>query len=157
MGEALKQVSTISLATDNRNLFSPDSGIYVNAQSHGIEWERPVSVELINPDGSNGFHIDAGLRIRGDTAEPAVSANTHSDCFSVKKYGESKLNYPLFEDEGVKSFDKIDLRCAQNYSWSKGGWRRKSHCIPSPAMSSPVIYKAKWDNSIPEPVLSPLP
>lgn len=120
MGEALKQVPTISLATDNRNLFSSDSGIYVNAQSHGIEWERPVSVELINPDGSNGFHIDAGLRIRGGYSRTSSFRKHAFRLFFREKYGESKLNYPLFEDEGVKSFDKIDLRCAQNYSWSKG-------------------------------------
>jgi hypothetical protein len=38
--------------------------------------------------------------------------------FFREEYGAAKLRYPLFEDEGVSEFDKVDLRCAQNYSWA---------------------------------------
>ena len=46
-------------------MFDPASGIYANAYQQGKDWERPASLELINPDGTAGFQIDAGLRIRG--------------------------------------------------------------------------------------------
>ncbi|MHC4582469.1 MAG: CotH kinase family protein, partial [Planctomycetota bacterium] len=37
------------------------------------------------------------------------------------EYGETKLRFPLFGDEGVDEFDKIDLRTSQNNSWSFQG------------------------------------
>ena len=37
------------------------------------------------------------------------------------EYGDLKLNYPLFDNEGADEFDVLDLRTAQNYSWSSEG------------------------------------
>ncbi len=68
--ESLLEVPTISLVTDNADMFSPSSGIYVNAYSHGEQWERECSLELINPDQSQGFQVNAGVRIRGG-AQPS--------------------------------------------------------------------------------------
>ncbi len=65
MEESLLEIPTISLVTDNADMFSSSSGIYVNAYSHGEQWERECSVELINPDKSQGFQVNAGVRIRG--------------------------------------------------------------------------------------------
>lgn len=121
MNAALLEIPTVSICTDNANLFSADSGIYVNAFGRGLDWERPASVELINPDGSDGFQIDAGLRIRGGYSRNPFFRKHAFRLFFRNEYGEAKLNFPMFEDEGVQSFDKLDLRCAQNYSWSKGG------------------------------------
>ncbi len=121
MEKALKEIPSVSITTDNFNLFDADSGIYVNALGRGLDWERPASIELINPDGSEGFQIDAGLRIRGGFSRNSFFRKHAFRFFFRAEYGEAKLNYPLFENEGSKSFDKIDLRCAQNYSWSKGG------------------------------------
>ncbi|MBN2315820.1 MAG: lamin tail domain-containing protein, partial [Sedimentisphaerales bacterium] len=41
--------------------------------------------------------------------------------FFRSEYGAGKLRYPLFGDEGVDEFDKIDLRTSQNYSWAYEG------------------------------------
>jgi len=119
--DAFLQIPSIEISTDNFNLFDGDSGIYVNAMGRGLDWERPASIELINPDGSDGFQIDAGLRIRGGYSRHSEFRKHAFRFFFRQEYGEAKLNYPLFENEGSSSFDKIDLRCAQNYSWSKGG------------------------------------
>ncbi|HSR87540.1 MAG TPA: lamin tail domain-containing protein, partial [Pontiella sp.] len=108
----------ISITTDHANLYDPSVGIYVNATQHGLAWERPASAELINPDGSKGFQINAGLRIRGGYSRNSFFKKHAFRLFFRSEYGEGKLRYPLFEDEGVKAFDKIDLRTAQNYSWT---------------------------------------
>jgi len=121
MVDALLEIPSFSITTDNFNLFDADSGIYVNAEGRGLDWERPASIELINPDGSEGFQIDAGLRIRGGYSRNSFFRKHAFRFFFRQEYGEAKLNYPLFENEGSSSFDKIDLRCAQNNSWSKGG------------------------------------
>ena len=119
--DALLSIPTISIATDLKNLFSPDSGIYVNAESDGIEWERPASVELLNPDGTEGFQINAGLRIRGGWSRHGDNPKHAFRLFFRSEYGKAKLKYSLFGDEGVDEFDKVDLRTSQNYSWSYPG------------------------------------
>ncbi len=115
--DALKAIPTISVTTDHDNLYDSAIGIYVNATER---WERPASVELINPDGSKGFHINAGLRIRGGWSRHNYFPKHAFRLFFRSEYGAAKLDYPLFEDEGVTSFDKIDLRTAQNYNWVNG-------------------------------------
>jgi hypothetical protein len=112
--DALKAIPSISITTDHDHLFSPSSGIYVNASQH---WERPASAELIYPDGSKGFHINAGLRVRGGWSRHDNYPKHAFRLFFRNEYGEGKLKYALFEDEGVKAFDKIDLRTSQNYNW----------------------------------------
>ncbi|HES59306.1 MAG TPA: carbohydrate-binding protein, partial [Caldithrix sp.] len=118
--DALLDIPSISLVTDLNNLFDPDSGIYVNAQYHGEEWERPTSIELLNPDGSEGFQINAGLRIRGGWSRHDEYPKHAFRLFFRERYGKAKLEYPLFEDEGVDEFKKLDLRTSQNYAWSNG-------------------------------------
>jgi len=122
MDDALLDIPTISVTTDPAHLFDPQTGIYVNAKYHGRDWERPANIELVNPDGSPGFSVDAGLRIRGGWSRHPEFAKHAFRLFFRSEYGAGKLRFPLFGDEGVDEFDKIDLRTSQNYSWSKGGW-----------------------------------
>ncbi|MFY9153281.1 MAG: CotH kinase family protein, partial [Prolixibacteraceae bacterium] len=117
---ALTDIPTISVVTDMKNLFDPTTGIYVNAMQHGEDWERMCSVELINPSGATGFNINAGLRIRGGWSRHDEFPKHAFRLFFRQEYGAAKLKFPLFENEGVDEFDKIDLRCEQNYAWSKG-------------------------------------
>jgi hypothetical protein len=123
MDDALLALPTISFVTDLDNLFNPSSdpnigGIYMNATRRGEAWERPTSVELINPDGSKGFQIDAGIRIRGGMSRSFSNPKHSFRLFFRTRYGDAKLNFALFGDEGVDEFDHIDLRCAQHYSWN---------------------------------------
>lgn len=115
---SLLGIPSVSIVTDNRNLFDPASGIYVNAKGHGLGWEKECNVELIYPDGQEGFNINAGLRIRGGYSRNDEFPKHAFRLFFREKYGYDKLRYPLFGDEGVGVFDKIDLRAEQNYSWS---------------------------------------
>ena len=119
MRGALTDIPSISVVTDIENLFNEATGIYVNAAGHGENWERICSVELINPSGKPGFNINAGLRIRGGWSRHDNFPKHAFRLFFRQEYGASKLNFPLFEEEGVKEFDKIDLRCEQNYAWSQ--------------------------------------
>jgi len=114
-------IPTISVVTDLKNLFDPDSGIYVNPLHREVSWERPTSIELLNPDGSPGFQINAGIRIRGGWGRTENNYKHAFRFFFRKEYGEGKLKYPLFGDEGVTEFDCVDLRTSQNYSWAYDG------------------------------------
>ncbi|MHC4432302.1 MAG: lamin tail domain-containing protein, partial [Planctomycetota bacterium] len=115
---ALRAVPSISLVTKLSNLFGASDGIYSHPSSEGRAWERPASVELLNPDGSDGFQIDAGIRIRGGFSRSTNNPKHAFRLFFRAEYGESRLRFPLFEDEGVDEFENVDLRTSQNYSWS---------------------------------------
>jgi hypothetical protein len=105
---ALTDIPTFSMVMDLKDLFDPAIGIYVNATQHGIEWERPCSIELIYPDGRKGFQINCGVRIRGGYSRNPSCPKRAFRWFFRKEYGEAKLKYPLFEDEGVDELDKMD-------------------------------------------------
>ena len=119
--DALLAVPSWSITTDIENLFDANTGIYANALEDGIEWERPASVELLNGDGSEGFQVNAGLRIRGGFSRLDSNPKHSFRLFFRGEYGDSELNYPVHGDSGVDTFEKLDLRTAQNYSWSKDG------------------------------------
>lgn len=127
---ALQAISTICITTDLTNLFNMNgvtTGIYSNPGGRGFAWERPASIELINPptalmpNGTSEFQITAGLRIRGGFSRSTDNPKHGWHLFFRQEYGAGKLNYPLFGRHGADEFDQIDLRTAQNYSWSFGG------------------------------------
>lgn len=122
-GERLRQgmtaIPSISIVTDLANLFDPADGIYSNSnRSH--DWERPVSVELIDPEkgASGGFQADAGLQLRGAFSRSVDNPKHSLRLFFRSSRGEGALNFPLFGGEGASEFSKIDLRTEQNYSWA---------------------------------------
>ena len=114
-----EHVATISMVTDLANLFNAQTGIYVNPGNDGIGWERPASIELIDPvhGAEQEFQINAGIRIR-DAASRDKSNPKHSFRLLFREtYGPSKLAFRLFGDEGADEFKKVDLRTEQNHSW----------------------------------------
>ncbi len=119
--DSLAAIPSISITTDLANLFDPATGIYVNAGNRGRSWERASTVELINPDGTTGFTVNAGLRIRGGYSRDDFNPKHAFRFYFRGEYGDSKLDYALFGNEGVSKFDVLDLRTAQNYSWSGEG------------------------------------
>ncbi|PYI89528.1 MAG: hypothetical protein DME26_01030, partial [Verrucomicrobia bacterium] len=117
----LKTIPSFSIVMDLKGLFDPTTGIYANPGQDGIDWERPTSVELIYPDGTKGFQVNAGIRIRGGFSRSTSNPKHAFRLFFRQEYGASKLKYPLFGDDGTDTFDKIDLRTFENYSWSFQG------------------------------------
>ncbi len=126
MDDALLAIPSISLVSTLDNFFGPQNGFYVHANSQGRAWERPVSVELLNPDGSEGFQINAGIRVRGGFSRTGNNPKHGLRLFFRPEYGTPKLKFPLFGDEGTDEFENVDLRCSQNYSWSFQGDRQNT-------------------------------
>ena len=118
----LKSIPTYSLVTDFANLFDPTTGIYANPDQDGIAWERPASIELIYPDGKTGFHVNAGIRIRGGYSRSGGNPKHAFRFFFRANYGAGSLQFPVFANQdGTDSFEGYDLRTMQNYSWSFEG------------------------------------
>ena len=110
--DALLAIPTWSITTDLDNLFDADTGIYANAVEDGIEWERPASLEQLNPDGTEGFQVNAGIRIRGGVTRNPSFEKHALKFFFRSEYGDSSLEYDVFSGDptATTSFEKIDLR-----------------------------------------------
>ncbi|MEM7385679.1 MAG: chitobiase/beta-hexosaminidase C-terminal domain-containing protein, partial [Verrucomicrobiota bacterium] len=89
------------------------------------EREDPASVEWLNPDGTKGFQIDAGITRFGGyfTDFPKKQFRL----YFRTRYGKSKLEYPLFRgfENGVapaESFDAINLRSGSHDMAARGAY-----------------------------------
>ncbi|MEN6429100.1 MAG: chitobiase/beta-hexosaminidase C-terminal domain-containing protein, partial [Phycisphaerales bacterium] len=122
MRAALTSLPTMSVVTAVDDLFGTQ-GIYTNPLSDGVAWEREVSVEWINTDGTTGFQVDAGLRIYGGAFRQFNLTRKKSFRLLFKReYGPTKLDFPLFEGEdATTSFDMIVLRAGANDGWNDWG------------------------------------
>jgi hypothetical protein len=128
--DSLLAIPTISIVVDVDDFFGP-SGIYSNPTGEGILWERPASAELIYPDGTEGFQIDAGLRVAG-AASRTLSKKNGLRLLFKSEYGAGKLEFPLF-GEGVQEFDTVVLRPHFNDGW---GW--------DGALGDPTFSRDQW-------------
>ncbi len=117
----LKTIPTMALTMKLEDLFDRVTGIYANPTKDTVLWERPGSIEYILPAGKPGYQINAGVRIRGGYSRKIENPKHAFRLFFRREYGDSSLKYPAFGPTGAKEFDKFDLRCAQNYSWSLHG------------------------------------
>ncbi len=116
----LLAVPSMSLVMDFADLFGPN-GIYLNTWSEGTAWERAGSLEMILPDGSTAFQENAGIRIYGGVGrDPAVGKHSFRIAFK-DIFGDTRLDYQLFEDSPIDSFDSIILRANFNDAWP-GYW-----------------------------------
>ena len=132
-----RRLPALSLVTDDRHLWG-SKGIQKqpNATEHGIAWERPISAELIRPGDNGGFAVDCGIRIQGGGyVRPRYNPNSNLPFskFSFRlyfrgDYGTGRLEYPLFGDIPVQSFDRIVLRAGMNdhtNPFVKDEWARR--------------------------------
>ena len=130
MDDALFELPVLSITTDMKNLFDESTGIYANPGGRGYAWERECSIELFTNDSTvEGFSTNAGLRIRGASSRDKNNPKHSLRLFFRGEYGDGKLNYPLFGDEGADKFDKFDLRTAQNYSWNSDGQQNQHNTL----------------------------
>lgn len=125
--EALTQIPSISVVTQQANLSDPVIGIYCNGTNgHGGSWERPASVEYLDfskpgatpQEGHGQFSDNIGLRLRGGYSRNDQFVKHSFRLFWRNEYGNGKLNYRLYGPDGAGEFDTFDLRGSQNYAWS---------------------------------------
>lgn len=118
----------ISLVTDRDNLFGHErdeekGGIYVFTgcpvgDDIGRGWERPVSFELIGGPTQEDLTVDCCLKLHGGHGRLPEKNPKHAFRLHFKKdYGPGKLKYPVFGEDGPKSFNALVLRTFFGYSW----------------------------------------
>ena len=144
---SLSSLPTLSIVLNTDDLFDRDTGIYSNASRSGKDWERATSVELIHPDGTEGFQIDSGIRIQGGAFRGFGLTKKKSFRFLFKtEYGPGKLEYPLFGSEAATQFDTLTLRMEANDGWQWAG-----------AGNQPVYARDQWHRETQLAMGSPAP
>lgn len=120
--DALRSLPSLSISTANDNLFGSSRGIYASPENGGPTWERPVSMEWIDPTAGEAFQIDCGLRIQGGYFRQRNVTQKHSLRLLFKnEYGPGRLRADLFHTFGAaREFDTLVLRAGANdgYAWS---------------------------------------
>jgi hypothetical protein len=163
----IKSMPVVSLVGDeNTTFFEPDGimaivggyydgdGVwhasgqnsYNNPIHRGIEYERPVSFEIIDPRTETNLQIDCGIRVHGsDYTRPRYTRgdnwltcwngwpNWNSRKFSFNlffrsSYGDNRLEYPFFPFIDIYRFQSIVLRGGHNDACApfvKDEWARR--------------------------------
>jgi hypothetical protein len=128
MRDALVAIPTISVvATDTRELHKDAARQRVEPQP-----EQPCSAEWINPDGSEGFQINAGVARFGGFYTVFGGSGERSKkqwrLYFRKKYGKPTLQYPVFDGfeydntPPVEEFDALALRSGSHDMVARGAY-----------------------------------
>ena len=116
--QGLLSIPTLSLISPIDGLFDPDYGIYTHPMERGLAWERACSMELIFPGGAAGIQADCALQIQGGTQRDPNKNAKHSFRVSFKgDYGPGRLDFPVFPDSPVTSFNTLVLDGGINMWW----------------------------------------
>lgn len=116
--QGLRDIRTLSIVMPPEDLFGDDDGLYIHTQQRGSDWERVASIEILEPDGTTGIQVEAGVRVHGYGWRPHTNTKKHSLRLEFKdEYGPKKLEYPLFPDAPVDRFDSIVLRAQGSRGW----------------------------------------
>ncbi|MCU0913082.1 MAG: chitobiase/beta-hexosaminidase C-terminal domain-containing protein [Planctomycetes bacterium] len=116
--DGLTSLPAMSLVMTRDDLFGSTQGIYANPNGTSASWERPASLEMIWPDGREGFQANCGARIYGD-----VGRREKKKSFRLLfkgMYGLTRLRYPVFGDEAADEFDTFILRANFNDGYPFG-------------------------------------
>lgn len=124
-GAARFSMPVMSIAAHYGAFFDPDSGIYVlgnhsNYFQTGEEWERLAHVEFFEEDGNLGFAQNLGVRTHGGTTRQRPRKSLRF--YARSEYGESWVNYQLFEDKPIYQFKRFILRNSGN-DWDQAIFR----------------------------------
>jgi hypothetical protein len=165
--ETIKSLPVISLVGDVHTTFFEPSGImaivggyydgngvwhssgtgsYNNPTHRGIEYERPVSFEILDSQAGSDLQIDCGIRVHGsDYTRPRYTRgedwstcfngwpnmNTNKFSFNLyfrSTYGDNRLEYAFFPFIDVYRFKSIVLRGGHNDACTpfvKDEWARR--------------------------------
>ncbi|MBQ8927370.1 MAG: CotH kinase family protein [Oscillospiraceae bacterium] len=138
-----RELTVVSLSTEEANFFDDDTGIYVtgsgyeawrrspeykqleswdtsnptNYNQSGKEWERPAAVEVFQ-GGQKVYATGAGVRICGHASRGNPQKSLR--LYARSELGSGDLKYAFFEGltdvdgRAITSFDKVTLRNGAN-------------------------------------------
>lgn len=121
------ELPVFSIVTDPANFFSDTAGIYVTG-TNGIigncssiprnwnqDWERPINLEFFERDKFPAFNVKNGVKINGACSR--LYAEKSLAFYFRGEYGYDNLNYRLFTDIPLLSFNNFLLRSSAQDWW----------------------------------------
>ena len=117
----LKAVPTVSIVANLDDLFGRTRGIWSNPTLRDTAGERPVSTELIYPNGQDGFQINCAIRIEGRSSRTRTNPKHSIHMLFDSDYGPSRLDFPVFPDTPVHRFKGFTLRQGWQEGWLFAG------------------------------------
>ena len=101
------QLPLVSLLAEPDDLWSSERGIFANRIMRGAEWERPGNITYLDENGRFGFNEAVGLRLHGQGS--SFTDKKSLRLYFRREYGVGRLNYPLFPENNVPSYDRLVL------------------------------------------------
>lgn len=111
-------IPVLNIVSDPDNFWDDQTGIYANPWSEGAEWERFAQSEYFK-NGQKAFAINNGIRIQGGNS--VGMAKKSFRLFFRGGYGATRLEYPLFTQTQIASFENLVLRAGYDDDITKGG------------------------------------
>jgi hypothetical protein len=116
--KALTCLPTVSLVSDMKDWFDPQTGIYWNPWT---DWERPVSLEFFDPCTGEDFQINAGIKMVGEDSQNPKNPQHSLRVHFRSEYGAAMLDFPLFKGTTVRKFGNLSLRAPYHWNWLDPG------------------------------------
>lgn len=118
--DALLDIPSVSINLPMDDFITPPGGIYASPLARV---EKECSVEFLPVDGSTGFQADCKVEVHGNSSRRPFRMQKHSLRLTFSSaVGPPKLDYPLFPDSPVRSFNKLVLRACFTDSWGLVSW-----------------------------------
>lgn len=133
---AMKAIPSVSISIDQDLLWNPNYGIYYNAfAKEGAppdpynnpvkngSWERPMSIEWIDPNNSAdpglNFSVTGGIRTHGQASrKPHRTPKKSFRVYFRKGYGTGSLSFNMFDfGDPANKFDRLVFRNGGNRSY----------------------------------------
>ena len=113
----------VSLSLKPEDLWDYYTGIYVEGPdiqqemphygaNYWMDWEKLAHVEFFEPDGSQGFELDAGIKIYGGWSR--THPQKSFTIFARNIYGGNRINYDIFRFIPVNDFKTVIVRNSGN-------------------------------------------
>lgn len=104
------EVAVVSISTDNDSLFGYYNGMYISGayNNYRQDWERKISFEFYENDGTFGTSFTGGTKLVGQDSREFPQKS-----FAIylrNKYGLDEVTYPFFTDHDVQTFSSFTLR-----------------------------------------------
>ncbi|MFA9390226.1 MAG: FN3 associated domain-containing protein [Prolixibacteraceae bacterium] len=155
MEATLMAIPSICIITNKDHIFSLVSnddtgGIYIYTGksgdgSMGLNWERPTSIEFIDPQTGKNFQTNCGVKLHGGNSRVPDNSQKHSFRLIFRnEYGASKLHFDIFDDQRNPSneFNTLVLRAGYNYSWTKNS---KAQNVKADFIRDPFTKNSQLD------------
>ncbi len=111
----------VSLVAAPNDLWGEERGILSNPTMSGREWERVATITYLDENGRLGFQEPVGVRLHGQASRFYEKQSLR--LYFRRDYGLGRLNYSLFPESDVTSFDRLVIHSGgQDIASSAANW-----------------------------------